>query len=66
MYFNKNVSFNREKYSEVDSKKPKKTVIIGKATRIEIKKELIYQKLRFIIFKIKFTPNLLLSLFSRH
>ena len=52
IYFNKNVSFKREKQSDVDSKKPKKTVIIGKATNTETKKEFIYQKLIFfnIIF----------------
>ena len=52
MYFSKNVFFKREKQSEVDSKKPKKTVIIGKATNTETKKEFIYQKLIFfnIIF----------------
>ena len=43
MYFNKNVFFKRRKQSDVDSKKPKKTVIMGKATNIEIIKEFIYQ-----------------------
>ena len=41
--------FNIDKYSEVVSKKPKKIVIIGNATNIEIKKELIYQKLNFLM-----------------
>ena len=38
----------REKQSEVDSKKPKKTVIIGKATNNEMRNEFIYQKLNFL------------------
>ena len=48
IYFNKKVSFRRDKYSDVDSKNPKKTVTIGKATNKEIKKELIYQKLNLL------------------
>ena len=44
IYFNRNVSIKSEKQSEFVSKKPKKTVAIGKATNSDTKNELTYQK----------------------